>query len=417
MSQNVQTQHPYRPSKRVVATGVVAGAAAGAWAANRIRTAQLSGARTISNETIGESASPLIDWEQARSIAVNMNRAASLTSVERQRLDTEYTELVDTVIPVVQAYIGVPLPHSAVTTLAFDRVDWVNANIDAFRDMLAPFEELARADAKQSAASQLMAGVNRKVVSLEVGILLGYLSRRVLGQYDIALLGREQIGGGKLYYVEPNIRHIESTLGLPADDFRMWLALHETTHVFEFEAFPWVRPYFNGMLEEYFGYLKEDAALLGQGLKNLKVFVERARSGDAGSSWIEHLMNEQQRELFNKMQTMMSVIEGYSNHVMNAVGRDLLNDYEPISRKFEHRQANRSQAELFFSKLTGLDVKMEQYRLGEQFIDAVVALRGHDFAVRVWSGPEFLPTPEELRNAELWVHRVDLIDAETAAAS
>ena len=141
------------------------------------------------------------------------------------------------------------------------------------------------------------------------------------------------------------------------------------------KAFPWVRPYFNSMLEEYFGYLKEDAALLGQGLKNLKVFVERARSGDAGSSWIEHLMNEKQRELFNQMQTMMSVIEGYSNHVMNAVGRDLLDDFEPISRKFEYRQANRSQAELFFSKLTGLDVKMEQYRLGEQFIDAVVAER------------------------------------------
>lgn len=360
---------------------------------------------------------PLVNWEQARSIAVNMNRAASLTSVERRRLDEEYTELVNRAIPVVESYVGISLPRSAVTTLAFDRVDWINANIDAFREMLAPFEALAQDDARKGAAGQFMAGVNRKVVSLEVGILLGYLSRRVLGQYDIALLGREQIGGGKLYYVEPNIRHIESTLGLPSDDFRMWLALHETTHVFEFEGFPWVRPYFNSMLEEYFAYLKEDAALLGQGLKNLKIFVERARSGDAGSSWIEHLMNEKQRELFNKMQTMMSVIEGYSNHVMNAVGRDLLQNYEPISRKFEHRKANRSQAELFFAKLTGLDMKMEQYRLGEQFIDAIVAERGHDFAVQVWTGPDYLPAPEELRNARLWIERIDAMDSASAAAS
>lgn len=360
---------------------------------------------------------PLVNWEQARSIAVNMNRAASLTSVERRRLDEEYTELVNRAIPVVESYVGISLPRSAVTTLAFDRVDWINANIDAFREMLAPFEALAQDDARKGAAGQFMAGVNRKVVSLEVGILLGYLSRRVLGQYDIALLGREQIGGGKLYYVEPNIRHIEATLGLPSDDFRMWLALHETTHVFEFEGFPWVRPYFNSMLEEYFAYLKEDAALLGQGLKNLKIFVERARSGDAGSSWIEHLMNEKQRELFNKMQTMMSVIEGYSNHVMNAVGRDLLQNYEPISRKFEHRKANRSQAELFFAKLTGLDMKMEQYRLGEQFIDATVAERGHDFAVQVWTGPDYLPAPEELRNARLWIERIDAMDSASAAAS
>jgi coenzyme F420 biosynthesis associated uncharacterized protein len=394
------------PSKKVVASGVVASAAVGAWAVNKFRT-----------PSEPSTDQRLIDWEHARSIAINMNRAANLTSAERQRLDTYYGDLVSKAIPVVEAYIGTPLPASAVTTHAFDRVDWINANIDAFRDMLAPFEELARDESNKNAVSQVMAGVNRRVVSFEVGILLGYLSRRVLGQYDIALLGREQIDGGKLYYVEPNIRHIESSLDLPAEDFRMWLALHETTHVFEFEGFPWVRPYFNGMLEEYFGYLKEDAALLGQGLKNLKIFVERARSGDANSSWIEHLMNEQQRELFNRMQTMMSVIEGYSNHVMNAVGRELLADYEPISRKFEYRQSHRSQAELLFAKLTGLDVKMEQYRLGEQFIDAIAGRRGHSFAVRVWEGPEMLPSPDELRNPERWIQRVDRLDSAALAAS
>ena len=389
----------YRPSKKVMVSGVVAGAAVGAWAASKLRATPVT-----------PTEPGLIDWEQARSIAINMNRSANLTAVERERLDRAYGALVNKAIPVVGRYVGISLPHSAVSTHAFDRVDWINANIDAFRDMLAPFESLAQDESAKNAASQMMAGFNRRVVSLEVGILLGYLSRRVLGQYDIALLGREQIDGGKLYYVEPNIRHIESTLRLPSDDFRMWLALHETTHVFEFEGFPWVRPYFNGMLEEYFGYLREDAALLGQGLKNLKIFVDRARSGDASSSWIEHLMNDRQRELFNRMQTMMSVIEGYSNHVMNAVGRELLANYDPIRRAFEHRQANRSRAELFFAKLTGLDMKMEQYRLGEQFIDAIAAQRGHGFAVRVWDGPEMLPTPTELRAPALWIERVDAHD-------
>ncbi len=404
------TRSHTRPSKKMVATGVVAGAAVGAWVANKMRSTDRPASESPSDHR-------LIDWEHARSIAINMNRAASLTSAERQRLDAYYRELVDQAIPVVERYIGISLPTATVSTHAFDRVDWINANIDAFREMLAPFEALAQDESNKNAASQMLSGLNRRVVSLEVGILLGYLSRRVLGQYDIALLGREQIDGGKLYYVEPNIRHIERSLGLPEDDFRMWLALHETTHVFEFEGFPWVRPYFNGMLEEYFGYLKEDAALLGQGLKNLKIFVERARTGDTNSSWIEHLMNEKQRELFNRMQTMMSVIEGYSNHVMNAVGRELLADYEPISRKFEYRQSHRSQAELLFSKLTGLDVKMEQYRLGERFIDTIAARRGHDFAVRVWHGPETLPSPEELRAPALWIERIDRSCDDALAAS
>jgi len=114
---------------------------------------------------------------------------------------------------------------------------------------------------------------------------------------------------------------------------------------------------------------------------------------------------------------MMSVIEGYSNHVMNAVGRELLANYEPISRKFEYRQSHRSQAELLFAKLTGLDVKMEQYRLGEQFIDTIAKQRGHSFAVQVWDGPEMLPSPEELRNPELWIQRVDRSREDAVAAS
>ena len=121
-------------------------------------------------------------------------------------------------------------------------------------------------------------------------------------------------------------------------------------------------------------------------------------------------MNVEQRALFNEMQAMMCIVEGYSNHVMNAVGRDLLPTYQLISRRFAQRQLQRSQAERLLAKLTGLDVKLEQYRLGEQFIDRVVAARGHGFARRVWDGPDFLPTMAEIRQPELWLARIDFMD-------
>ena len=259
---------------------VVAGAAVGAWAASRLRS---SDQPTPTPETDHR----LIDWEHARSIAINMNRSASSHLCGTPATRCVLSRAGRQAIPVVECYVGISLPNSAVSTHAFDRVDWINANIDAFRDMLAPFEALAQDESNKNPASQMMAGLNRRVVSLEVGVLLGYLSRRVLGQYDIALLGREQIEGGRLYYVEPNIRHIESSLGLPENDFRMWLALHETTHVFEFEGFPWVRPYFNSMLEEYFGYLKDDAALRVRASKtsgSSSIELELVRRTRAGSS-------------------------------------------------------------------------------------------------------------------------------------
>jgi coenzyme F420 biosynthesis associated uncharacterized protein len=400
------------PDRRLLAAGVLVAAAAGAWVGQRLQEP----GRVRSTE-----APPLIDWRTARDIAVTMSRDEALPLVDRRKLDAEYRALVARCVPIVSEYTGDHLPDAPERTFAFDRVDWVNANIDAFERMFAPLEglNLLGDAANRSIAGQMLGTLNQKVLSAEVGLLLGYLARKVLGQYDLTLLGREPMAPGRLYYVEPNITAAERTLGLPRDEFRMWLALHETTHAFEFEAHPWLRDHFNTMLERYFGFLREDAAKIrSQGLGGLRLYIDRIRSGGGESgSWLESLMNAEQRTLFTQMQATMCIVEGYSNHVMNAVGRELLPNYEMISRRFAQRLQQRSQADRLLAKLTGLDVKMEQYRLGEEFIDRVVRERGHGFARRVWDGAEYLPTMQEIRQPELWLARIDHRDGRIAQRS
>jgi coenzyme F420 biosynthesis associated uncharacterized protein len=393
------------PDRRILAASVLVAAAAGAWVGQRLQEP----GRVRSTESPA-----LIDWRTAREIAVTMSRDEALSIAERRKLDGEYRALVARCVPIVSEYTGDLLPDAPERTFAFDRVDWVNANIDGFERMFAPLEglNLLGEAANRSIAGQMFGTLNQKVLSAEVGLLLGYLARKVLGQYDLTLLGREPLGPGRLYYVEPNIKAAEHTLGLPRDEFRMWLALHETTHAFEFEAHPWLRDHFNAMLERYFGFLREDAVnLRSQGLRGLRLYVDRIRSGSGESgSWLESFMNAEQRALFTQMQATMCIVEGYSNHVMNAVGRELLPNYTMISRRFEQRLQQRSQADRLLAKLTGLDVKMEQYRLGEQFIDRVARERGHSFARRVWDGADYLPTMAEIRQPELWLARIDFMD-------
>jgi coenzyme F420 biosynthesis associated uncharacterized protein len=390
----------WKPDRRLLAAGLLAGVALGAWVGSRPRTALAPGRE-----------SPLIDWEQARTIAVNMNREGALTAPERSRLDTYYRDLVRRCVPIVSEYTGVELPSTLERTFAFDRVDWINANIVGFRQMLAPLEALnPEPEDQHTVATEMLSGVNRRIVSAELGVLLGYLARRVLGQYDLALLGREPVITGKLYYVEPNIRATERALKLPGADFRMWLALHETTHAFEFEVHPWLRDYFNGLLEQYFELLRQDAELLKRrGVQGLGIFVDRYRNRRPNGAWLEGLMTPEQRVIFDKMQATMCIVEGYSNHVMNAVGKQLLPTYAEIARKFELRQKQRTMAEQLFAQITGLNIKMEQYRLGEAFINRIVAERDHATARRVWQGPEFLPTMEEIRHPERWLARTDAL--------
>lgn len=394
---------------KLTTAGVMAGAALGVWAGKRIQEFAKR-----------ERPDGMINWQRTRDIATAMNKGESLTAVERERLDRYYGDLVAKCIPIVSEYTGASLPTDDHRTFAFDRVDWIDANLVGFKRMFEPIEGLDSPAEHKGAVGRFASSVNQSMLSYEIGLLLGYLARRVLGQYDLALLGREPVeSSGKLYYVEPNIRGVEAKLGLPKDDFRMWLALHETTHAFEFEAHPWVRVHFNSLLERYMAFMKQDAEHLKQGVQGLKVFANRVRSrGDESGSWIEAFMNEDQRALFNEMQAMMCVVEGYSNHVMNAVGKNLLANYEEISRKFEERQKQRTQSEQLFAKLTGLNVKMEQYRAGERFIDEIVRLRGHDTARRVWESAELLPTMEEIRKPELWLVRADaMAPALTGAVS
>jgi coenzyme F420 biosynthesis associated uncharacterized protein len=338
-----------------------------------------------------------------------MNKGLALTRAERDRATAQYRTLEEACLPVVQAYTGIELADAVDRTFAVDRVDWIEANITSFKRMFEPIESLnaSMSTSGASLTSGIMGSANRAVLSTEVGVLLAYLARHVLGQYDLALLGREPVQTGKLYYVEPNIRAIEQSMRLPKSDFRTWLVLHETTHAFEFEGVPWLHDYFNGLLEQYLEFMKQDAEQLRHGFKAMRAMVNRAREQRGPDvSWLEAVMTPEQRELFNQMQAVMCMVEGYSNHVMNAVGRDLLPKYDAISKTFERRRKDRGQVERLFARLTGLDLKYEQYRLGEEFIDEIVADRGHHVAKRIWDNPASLPTMEEIRQPALWLARV-----------
>ena len=60
-----------------------------------------------------------------------------------------------------------------------------------------------------------------------------------------------------------------------------------------------------------------------------------------------------------------------------------------------------------FMRLVGLEMKMRQYELGEKFVLGVEQRAGWDALNLAWSGPDQLPTLEEIGNPVLWLERVD----------
>jgi coenzyme F420 biosynthesis associated uncharacterized protein len=287
------------------------------------------------------------------------------------------------------------------------RAEWVHANVSTFARIFGNVEgELLTQVVPPGSGliKSTMAIANRVITTRQIGYLLGFIGQHVLGQYDLALVSAES-EPGRLLFVEENIRRAATALAVPLNPFRTWIALHETTHAFEFEAHPWLRPYLSQRLERQIKSLS--TGLLNVGNDDLPGRLGRAlRDAGSGGSWMEGLMSPEQQREFREIQAIMSLVEGFGDYVMDEVGRDLVPSVEVISARFHARREQRTGFERAMMRITGMDMKMEQYRKGEEFTRAVAEARGAEGLRMLWQGPEFLPSPDEIEAPSRWIDRV-----------
>jgi coenzyme F420 biosynthesis associated uncharacterized protein len=351
----------------------------------------------------------LVDWSAAERVAVGRLKSApgALTTEELRATEPIYAAAMERIVPALSAALGTELPGVVERSAVVDRAGWVHANVATFAQLIGQLETELLDQVMPSGgglAKATMALANRWVTTRQLGFLLGFMGSKVLGQYDLALLTAESTPG-KLLFVEENIRQTATALDVPIDPFRTWIALHETTHAFEFEAHPWLRPYLADRLERQLRLFGREASSLGrEALRSLGRAIRG--ENDGAEHWMERLMTDEQRRLFRETQAVMSLLEGFSDYVMDEVGRDLVPGVERISAKFhERRHARRSPFERAVMRLTGMDVKLEQYRKGEQFVSAIAAAAGPAALNRLWSGPELLPQPAEIDDPAAWLRR------------
>ena len=362
------------------------------------------GSRYLSRkaQSVGDS---VVDWRRAEQIAVARLAAApgALTTQQLRAAEDAYARAMHDVVPLLEQRLGLPLPGVVERHAIVDRGGWARANIATFQQLIGHLEPHIRsATAGRGFAADVARLINRYVTTQQVGFLLGYLGTRVLGQYDIALLSAEA-QPGKLLFVDENIRATAATLDVPLDDFRVWIALHETTHAYEFEANSWLRPYLRERLErQLVGVLDQVKTIQSDGIGTL---LRRLR--ESSDNPILGFLSPEQRRLFEETQRVMSLLEGFSDWVMDEVGNEVVPNVGAIREKFDARRyQRRGTLDRLIARLTGLDLKLEQYRKGEQFVAGVAAAGGRDAVKLIWAGPDSLPTEAEFHDPQAWLRRV-----------
>ena len=101
----------------------------------------------------------------------------------------------------------------------------------------------------------------------------------------------------------------------------------------------------------------------------------------------------------SKIRAMMSLLEGHGDVTMDRAGAGEVPGAAHFSRVLHERRTQaRGPDQADVQQLLGLDAKMRQYAEGERFVEAVEAAGGPALLARVWEGPEWLPTLEEIRD-------------------
>ncbi|GAB3163644.1 zinc-dependent metalloprotease [Myceligenerans halotolerans] len=351
-----------------------------------------------SSTTAGQ---PAVDWHAAARIAARLAPPGPVAP--RQRLHDlvgGLREAADTAVDHVQEVTRIAPDAAPATVVVVDRASWARANTQSMATMIDGIEDVVPPG---------LAPVVQVAGAAEVGAVLAALSGRVLGQFDPYMPGG---GPGRLLLVAPNVLQAETSMGVPARDFRLWVCLHEQTHAWQFAAAPWLADHLRDRTRGLVTELTRTSAELARARIDRKIVVVGKAVLDAlrgrGDSLVDGLITPAQKDTLADITAVMALLEGHADVMMDAVGPSVVPSVRRIRARFERRRDGEGKPafDVVLRRLLGMDAKLAQYRDGAAFVRAVERTVGREGLNAVWAAPANLPDAREISDPRAWVRRI-----------
>ena len=345
-----------------------------------------------------------VDWSLAEKVAVRAaGREPFADSYHYASLAADFEELTALAEEQVAEATGLRSTAGAARGRVTDRQGWVRANIASFQRLLRPITTRL----EENLAANPFAPVASRVAGAEMGMVLGWMSSRVLGQYDLLVIEDEDPGEQDIvYYVGPNIIGLEKRFAFPPREFRHWLALHEVTHRAQFTGIPWMREHFLGLVAQTVDAVDPDPKRFLDALGRLAADLRSGKNPLDDGGVMAVLASPDQRLVLDQVAGLMSLLEGHGDVTMDRAGADQIPSAERFGTVLRQRRQQANPAAKLLQKLIGLEAKMKQYEQGERFIEVIEREGGTELLDVAWVAPENLPTIAEIRDPEIWIARV-----------
>lgn len=365
-----------------------------------------------------------IGWDAARqlalSIATDGGEEGNVDPLERIRLEQ--------LVRIAELHVGnaTGLPTSfggtGVSIMPVTRGQWATTTLDSWRPL---FERLAGSLTPPSTPTApdpsdplgfmapLMAMMGPMMLGMTAGSMIGHLSRRSFGQYDLPV---PRTPNDELMVIPANFETFATEWSIPADDLRLWvcaqeIAMHSVLRI------PHVRMTVDQFLSAYAAGFEPDPNALEDRLGSIEFDMSDPSSMTGMQSMfgdpeilLGAIQSQAQRDMLPKFEALIAAIVGYVDHIVDAVGSSLLSNTTMISEAVRRRRVEADDSDRFVERLFGLELTQATYDRGASFVAGIVEREGTDGLVRLWESERTLPTPAEIEAPGLWLARIELPD-------
>ena len=301
-----------------------------------------------------------------------------------------------------------------------NRSTWVHHTIDAFKFYFSDFSadstsansteslelESNGMDAMMSNLTKMMAPA---MLGMSVGSMIGQLSLRTFGQYDLPLPREPK---SQLLFVARNSEEFAKDWSIKVEDMQMWLLIQELTFHALFRI-KFVRDAVTDLVKQHVAGFHPNPNALGQRLTNIDVTdtdpaaMMQKLLGDP-TLLLGNERSAKQQALAPKLDAIICAIICYVDHVVDTVANRVLGNGAQISEAFRRRRVESSSQDQYVERLFGIYLTDDQVERGEKFIAGVIERQGETGLARLWTRDGNLPTPNEIGAPGLWIERINL---------
>jgi putative hydrolase len=303
------------------------------------------------------------------------------------------------------------LPAGIRNPQAWSRSEWIEHTLPVWTKVCDPMAA-RMAESMGSAMPeemQAMAGPLLGMVQQMGGAMVGGQAGQALGALALEVVGSSDIGlplapAGVGALLPSGVKAFGEGLEVDEDEVRLYLALREAAHQRLFEHVPWLRPQLLRAVEDYASGITVDLSKIEEAVADIDLSnpeaLQQALGGELSLTPEE---TPQQKAALARLETMLALVEGWVDTVVNAAAKDRLPSSVKLAEAVRRRRATGGPAERTFATLVGLELRPRRLREAAALWTSLGEARGNDGRDAVWAHPDLMPDAGDLDDPAAFV--------------